>query len=140
MRASDASTPSNANAAFTQINLHSPTGSGFVFPSGHSIWPSFLNDPHLVRAIGHGDSILIASTRDSGVTVNLDGSITYTLPPDTYANRVGAIVTANNWTTASDGTFPVLTASFTFSDGRQWGSGTSVDVPQNGGKALNLVY
>jgi hypothetical protein len=119
--------------------LFSLSGSGFVH-AGHSIWPSLLNNPALVHPIGGGDSVLIASTRDSGVTVNLDGSITYTLPPNTHANRVGTIVTANNWTTASDGTFPVLTASFTFGDGRHWGSGTVVDVPQSAGKALNLVY
>lgn len=88
--------PSNADTAFRQVPLSTPSGGvGYVF-AGHPEWPAFLDSSSLVRAIGGVDSILIASTRLLGVSINLDGSVTYTLPPNTYANRVGTIITANN--------------------------------------------
>ena len=104
-----------------------PTGgTDFVKGVGHPTWPTFL-DSTLVRAIGGTDSILIASAR-TGVRIGLNGSVTYTFPPNTYANRVGAIVTAIDWTVPSEGTLPMLIASFTFQDGRTWGTGTLYDV------------
>lgn len=132
--------PTNASKAFTQIPLQSPSSGSGYFTFGHAIWPPFLDDSTLVWPLSGGDSILIASFRTQGISINLDGSVTYTFPPNTYANRVGTIVTANDWTDGGNGTFPVLTASFTFSDGRQWGSGTAQDVPSNSGKALSLVH
>ncbi|MGH7741748.1 MAG: hypothetical protein ACRENS_06965 [Candidatus Eiseniibacteriota bacterium] len=108
--------------------------------AGHDKWPLSLDNPALIRAIGNGDTAIIASTRLHGVSINLDGSVTYTLPPNTYANRVGAIVTANDWVNPTDGTLPVLIASFAFADGRHWGTGTFSDVMLDDGKALNLIY
>lgn len=133
--------PSNADTAFRQVSLSAPSGGhGYVRSAGHTEWPALLDNSSLVRAIGGLDSIFIASTRTKGVSVSLDGAVTYTLPPNTYANRVGTIVTANDFVDPIDGTFPVLTASFTFADGRHWGTGTSSDVMLNAGKALNTIY
>lgn len=140
-RCSEGGTPSNASSAFTQIPLTTPSGgTGYATPAGHLTWPTFLDDPHLIQAIGGSDTILIASTRDSGVTIGLNGSVTYTFPPNTFANRVGAIVTANDWTDGSDTGFPVLTASFTFSDGRTWGTGSLYDVSSGLGYPFLLRY
>ena len=131
---SEGGTPSNAAAAFTQVPLTTPSGgSGYVRPAGHSTWPTFLDDSHLIHAIGGGDTILIASTRTNGVSIGLNGAVTFTFPPNTFANRVGAIVTANNWTDPSETGYPVLTASFAFADGRTWGSGTLYDVSSGEG-------
>lgn len=66
--------------------------------------------------------------------------MTYTFPPNTYANRVGAIVTADDWTDGNDTGFPVLTASFTFADGRIWGTGTLIDVSSSLGYPFLLGY
>ena len=135
-----AARPSNADTAFTQVPLLSPSGgTDYVTGVGHGTWPTFL-DSTLVRAIGGTDSILIASTRTQGVRIGLNGSVTYTFPPHTFANRVGAIVTANDWTDPEDGTFPVLTASFTFADGRTWGTGTLYDVSLDLGYPFLLAY
>jgi hypothetical protein len=95
-----------------------------VLNSGHSQWPLSLDNPVLVWPIGGTDSVLIASTRLQGVRVSLDGSVTYSLPPDTYANRIAAIVTANDGTDPLDYNFPLLFVSCTFGDGRTWGSTT----------------
>jgi hypothetical protein len=133
--------PSNGSAAFRQITLLSPSsGTGYALNAGHPKWPLLLDDPALIRAIGGSDTVLIASTRSHGVSISLDGSVTYTLPPNTYANRVGTILTANDWVSALDGTLPVLMASFTFGDGRHWGVGTFSDVMLDEGKAFNTVY
>ena len=127
--AAQALRPSNADTAFTQIPLLTPSaGTGYVADVGHATWPSLLDNSALIRAIGGGDSVLIASTRTHGVSVGLNGTVTYTLPPGTYANRVGAIVTANDWTDPDETGFPVLTASFLFADGRTWGDGSMYDV------------
>lgn len=132
-------TPSNAQAAFRQVSLLSPSGGTGYATGGHLTWPTFL-DSLLIRAIGGTDSIQIKSTRSQGVSVGLNGSVTYTLPPKTFANRVGAIVTANDWTDGSETGFPVLTASFTFSDGRTWGTGTLFDVSSGLGYPFLLRF
>lgn len=120
-----ACSPSNASAAFRQIQLLTPTsGAGYVLNAGHAGWPLSLDNAALVRAIGGGDSVLIASSRLHGVSINLDGSVTYALPPNTRANRIAAIVTANNGTDPFDYNFPLLFVSATFSDGRHWGVST----------------
>ncbi len=134
-----AATPSNAASAFKQVPLLSPSGGTGYAAGGHTTWPTFL-DGLLVRAIGGTDSILIRSTRSQGVSIGLNGSVTYTLPPKTFANRVGAIVTANDWTDGEDAGFAVLTASFTFGDGRTWGTGTLYDVSSGGGYPFDLWY
>jgi hypothetical protein len=135
-----AARPSNADAAFTQVSLVSPSGgTGYVTGVGHPTWPTFL-DSTLVRAIGGTDSILIASTRNSGVRIGLNGSVTYTFPPRTFANRVGTIVTADDWTDPLESTLPMLIASFTFADGRTWGTGTLYDVSSNLGYPYLLYY
>ena len=132
-------TPTNAAQAFTQIPLLSPSASsGAVLPSGHATWPTFLTDPTLVWPLSGGDSVLIASTQTQGVSVNLDGFVTYAFPASTYANRLATIITANDATDPLDFTLPVLTASFTFADGRQWGSGTSADVMSGAGRPFSL--
>ena len=88
--------PIERNSAFLQQPLTAPSGGTGYVTGGHPTWPTFL-DSVRIRAIGGADSILIKSTRSQGVSIGLNGSVTYTFPPKTYANRVGAIVTANNW-------------------------------------------
>ena len=67
--------PSNADTAFRQVPLLSPSGgTDYVTGVGHSTWPTFLDSSALVWPIGGGDSILIASTRTQGVTVGLNES------------------------------------------------------------------
>lgn len=134
-----AARPSNSQVAFKQVSLPSPSGGTGYATGGHLTWPTFL-DSLLVRAIGGTDSIQIKSTRTQGVSVGLNGSVTYMLPPKTFANRVGAIVTANDWTHGSETGFPVLTASFTFGDGRTWGTGTLYDVSSGLGYPFLLRY
>ncbi len=135
-----AARPSNADTAFTQVPLLAPSGgTGYVTGVGHPTWPTFL-DSVLVRAIGGSDSILIASTRTQGVRIGLNGSVTYTFPPHTFANRVGTIVTADDWTNPLESTLPMLIASFTFADGRTWGTGTLYDVTSNLGYPYLLYY
>jgi hypothetical protein len=133
------SRPSNADTAFRQVPLSAPSGGhGYALNAGHlAEWPALLDSSSLVRAIGGLDSVLIASSRSKGVSISLDGAVTYTLPPNTYANRVGTIITANDgqpW----DGGLPMLSASFSFSDGRRWGSGTVSDVQFGGGHPFSL--
>lgn len=136
---SEAGTPSNASSAFLQLPLGSPNGgTGYVI-GGHATWPTFL-DSIRIRGIGGTDSIQIQSTRSLGVSIGLNGLATYTFPPKTFANRVGAIVTANDWSDGSDTGFPVLTASFTFADGRTWGTGTLYDVSSGEGYPFLLRY
>jgi hypothetical protein len=135
-----AAKPSNADTAFRQVPLLAPSGgTDYVTGVGHLTWPSFL-DSVLVRAIGGSDSILIASTRAQGVRIGLNGSVTYSFPPHTFANRVGTIVTANDWTDPLESTLPMLIASFTFADGRTWGTGTLYDVTSNLGYPYLLYY
>lgn len=132
-------TPSNAAAAFRQVPLTSPSGGTGYATGGHLTWPTFL-DSLRIRAIGGTDSIQIKSTRTQGVTIGLNGSVAYALPPKTFANRVGAIVTANDWDDNTETGFPVLTASFTFSDGRTWGDGTLFDVSSSRGYPFLLGF
>ena len=66
--------------------------------------------------------------------------MTYTFPPNTYANRIGAIVTADDWTNPTESTLPILIASFTFQDGRTWGTGTLYDVSSGLGYPFLLYY
>jgi hypothetical protein len=118
-----AAKPSNADTAFRQVPLNPPSsGSGYVPNSGHGQWPLSLENPALIWPIGGVDSVLIASTRLQGVRINLDGSVTYSLPPNTRANRIAVIVTANDGTDPFDYNFPLLFVSCTFGDGRTWGS------------------
>jgi hypothetical protein len=132
--------PSNADTAFRQVPLLSPSGgTDYMTGVGHSTWPAFL-DSTLIRSIGGGDSVQVASTRTNGVRIGLNGSITYTFPPNTYANRVGAIVTADDWTNPLESTLPMLIASFTFADGRTWGTGTLYDVSLDLGYPFLLRY
>ena len=133
--------PTNADTAFRQVPLLLPSGGNdYVTGVGHSTWPTSLDTLTLVKAIGGNDSILIASTRTQGVRIGLNGSVRYTFPPNTYASRVGAIVTADDWTNPSEGTLPMIIASFTFQDGRTWGTGTLYDVNLNLGYPFLLAY
>jgi hypothetical protein len=114
-----AAKPSNADTAFRQVPLNPPSsGSGYVPNSGHSQWPLSLDNSALILPIGGSDSVLIASTRLQGVRINLDGSVTYSLPSNTRANRIAVIVTANDGTDPLDYNFPLLFVSCTFGDGR----------------------
>ncbi len=132
--------PSNSDTAFRQVPLLTPSGgSGYVTGVGHLTWPTFL-DSTLQRSIGSGDSVLVASTRTKGVRIGLNGSVTYTFPANTYANRVGAIVTADDWTDPTESTLPMLIASFTFADGRTWGTGTLYDINLDLGYPFLLYY
>lgn len=118
-----AARPSNADTAFRQVPLNPPSsGSGYVPNQGHGQWPLSLENPALIWPIGGIDSVLIASKRLQGVRINLDGSVTYSLPPNTRANRIAVIVTANDGTDPLDYNFPLLFVSCAFGDGRTWGS------------------